>query len=93
MLILQTRILKNEKKILSEGVIRYFKTGDCLFTTNGRLFKQADVCFNRDSDYLNQTILSKSAAVAICMLYFQDCQVLQFNGSDLAYPVYQLFSS
>lgn len=91
MLILQTRILKNEKKILSEGVIRYFKTGDCLFTTNGRLFKQADVCFKRDSDYLNQTILSKSAAVAICMLYFQDCQVLQFNGSDLAYPVISTF--
>ena len=90
MLILQTRILKNEKKILS-GVIRYFKTGDCLFTKNGRLFKQADVCFKRDSDYLNQTILSKSAAVAICMLYFQDCQVLQFNGSDLAYPVISTF--
>ena len=89
MLILQTKILKNEKKVLSEGVIRYFKTGDCL--SSGRLFKQADVCFKRDSDYLNQTILSKSAAVAICMLYFQDCQVLQFNGSDLAYPVMSTF--
>ena len=48
-LILQTKILKETRNGSFRIDISWFKAGGCIFTTYGRLFKQAVACFKRES--------------------------------------------
>ena len=48
-LILLTKILKETRNGSFRIDISWFKAGGCIFTTYGRLFKQAVACFKRES--------------------------------------------